>query len=66
MTEQIELITVLKELHNISGFRISVYDTSFHEICAYPNELSGFCKYVQEFFLKLIKRHQVNFVRNDS
>jgi len=48
MTEQIELITVLKELHNISGFRISVYDTFFHEISAYPKELNGFCKYVQE------------------
>lgn len=48
MTEQIELITVLKELHNISGFRISVYDTSFQEISAYPSKLTGFCKYIQE------------------
>ena len=48
MTHQIELITVLKELHNISGFRISVYDTELREICAYPRELTGFCSYVQE------------------
>lgn len=48
MTQQIELITVLKELHNISGFRISVYDTELREICAYPRELTGFCSFVQE------------------
>jgi YesN/AraC family two-component response regulator len=48
MGEQIELITMLKELHNISGFRISVYDTEFKEISAYPKELNSFCKYIQE------------------
>ncbi len=48
MAEQIELITVLKELHNISGFRISVYDTSLHEISAYPKDLTSFCSYIQE------------------
>jgi len=47
MTEQIELITMLKELHNISGFRISVYNTSFQEISAYPKILTGFCNYIQ-------------------
>lgn len=48
MTEQIELITVLKELHNISGFRISVHDTDYNEISAYPKELTSFCKYIQQ------------------
>lgn len=48
MGDQIELITILKELHNISGFRISVYDVEFKEISAYPKELTSFCKYIQE------------------
>lgn len=48
MAEQIELITVLKELHNISGFRISVHDNEFNEILAYPKELTSFCKYIQQ------------------
>lgn len=48
MEYKIELITILKELHNISGFRISVYDVDLNEICAYPKELSKFCSYIQE------------------
>ncbi len=48
MTQPIELITVLKELHTISGFRISVYDTELHEVCSYPKELTAFCSYIQE------------------
>lgn len=48
MGEQIELITILKELHSISGFRISVYDTEYKEISAYPKEINSFCKYIQE------------------
>lgn len=48
MVQPIELITVLKELHNISGFRISVYDTELNEISAYPRELISFCKYIHD------------------
>ncbi|MGB4659228.1 MAG: PocR ligand-binding domain-containing protein [Mobilitalea sp.] len=48
MTQQIELITVLKELHNISGFRISLYDTDLNEVSAYPKELTSFCSCIQE------------------
>lgn len=48
MQEHIDLITVLKELHNISGFRISVYDTNFNEIAAYPEQLGCFCSFVQQ------------------
>lgn len=46
--QKIELITVLKELHNISGFRISIYDTNMHEIAAYPRKLSSFCSLIQQ------------------
>ncbi|MFZ2537486.1 MAG: PocR ligand-binding domain-containing protein [Oscillospiraceae bacterium] len=45
---QIELLTVLKELHNISGFRISVFDTEFKEVAAYPIEQSPFCKLIKQ------------------
>ena len=48
MDDHIELLTVLKELHNISGFRISIHDTQFHEIAAYPEKLSCFCGLVQQ------------------
>lgn len=48
MTQTIELITVLKELHTISGFRTSIYNTELQEVCSYPKELTGFCSYVQE------------------
>ncbi|MEG0691631.1 MAG: PocR ligand-binding domain-containing protein [Oscillospiraceae bacterium] len=45
---QIELSTVIKELHNISGFRISVFDTEFNEVAAYPKESSPFCKLIKQ------------------
>lgn len=48
MEHPIELTDVLKELHNISGFRISVHDTDFKEIAAYPSELGPFCKLLQQ------------------
>jgi AraC-like DNA-binding protein len=47
MFKKIELLDVLKELHNISGFRISIYDTQLHEVAAYPKEMSSFCKFIQ-------------------
>lgn len=48
MSEQIELMTILKELHNISNFRISLYDTDMKELCAYPSESSAFCRLIQQ------------------
>lgn len=44
MNDHIELLTVLKELHNISGLRLSVHDTKFHEIVAWPPNACGFCE----------------------
>ncbi|MDD3692728.1 MAG: PocR ligand-binding domain-containing protein [Oscillospiraceae bacterium] len=43
-----EIISLLKELHIISGFRISVHDTKFREIQAYPSEITPFCRLVQK------------------
>lgn len=48
MGTKINLQTVLKELHNISGFRISIHDTNLNEICAYPEHLSDFCALIQK------------------
>ncbi|MEG2377519.1 MAG: PocR ligand-binding domain-containing protein [Clostridia bacterium] len=47
MRDAIEFDTVLRELYSISGLRISVHDTKFNEITAYPKELFPFCKLIQ-------------------
>lgn len=47
MKESLDIMFILKELYNISGFRISVHDTQFREIAAYPEELSPFCDYIR-------------------
>ena len=43
-----EVETVLKELHKISGFRISLHGEDFREIAAYPKNNLPFCHYIQE------------------
>lgn len=48
MSAEITLERILKELYNISGFRISIYDTEFNEIIAYPQKLSCYCSLIQE------------------
>ena len=45
--DRLEMLSVLRELHNISGFRISIHDTKFREIEAYPKEISPFCSLIQ-------------------
>lgn len=42
-----EISEVLKELHIITGFRISLHGIDFSEIAAYPVENLPFCKNVQ-------------------
>ena len=41
-----EIISVLSELHNISGFRISLHGMDFEEIAAYPEKPLPFCAFV--------------------
>lgn len=41
-----EITSVLSELHRISGFRISLHDTDFNEIAAFPEENLPFCNTV--------------------
>lgn len=48
MSQPLELMTVLKELYNISGFRVSLHDVQMNEIAAYPPQNSRFCSYIQK------------------
>lgn len=43
-----EIISVLKELNKITGFRISLHGTDYSEIAAYPPDNLCFCKHVQD------------------
>lgn len=45
--EQMELQAILRELHNLSGFRLSVHDTRFREIESYPRDISPYCRLIQ-------------------
>ncbi len=47
MKNALEISTILKEFHMISGFRISIHDAEFNEIYAYPAELSSYCASIQ-------------------
>lgn len=38
-----EILTVLEDLHKISGFRISLHDKDYREIAAYPEKMNAFC-----------------------
>ena len=58
MQKQPDIQTVLRELHNITGFRLSVYDTNFKEIDAYPGEVSPYCRLVQSSEAGLCKCHE--------
>ena len=48
MNQLISLEMVLKELHNVSGFRISVHDIHHKEIASYPKALARFCSMMQQ------------------
>ncbi len=48
MKNQEKLLFIIKELHRVSGFRISIYNTDFCEIIAYPETKLGFCECVQK------------------
>ena len=41
-----DIISVLSELHKISGFRISLHGMDFEEIAAYPESALPFCAFV--------------------
>ena len=43
-----KISSVLKELNKISDFRISIHNTDFNEIAAYPEEKQTFCRTMHE------------------
>lgn len=47
MTNQLEINNILRQFYKISGFRISIHDTEFNEIHAYPESLSPYCALIQ-------------------
>lgn len=44
----VDISAVLKALHEVSGFRISLHDLDFEEIAAYPPNISSFCALLQK------------------
>jgi AraC-like DNA-binding protein len=43
-----EIVSVLKELHKITGFRVSLHGINYEEIAAYPEGMLPFCARVNE------------------
>ena len=43
-----EIVSILCELHKISGLRVSLHGTDFGEIAAYPEERLPFCSAIQK------------------
>ena len=43
-----QIVKILKDLHSISGFRVSLHNTVFEEIAAYPEKKNDFCQYIQK------------------
>jgi AraC-like DNA-binding protein len=41
-----EIVSVLYELHKITGFRMSLHDVDFHEVAAYPLDMLPVCKLI--------------------
>ena len=44
-----EIVSVLYELYKITGFRMSLHDTDFGEIAAYPPEKLPLCRLIHSF-----------------
>ena len=47
MKNSLEINNILKEFYKVSGFRLSIHDTEFNEIYAYPDHLSPYCAIIQ-------------------
>lgn len=42
-----KLNSLLKDFYNMTGIRITVFDDTFHELTAYPEQLADFCKIIR-------------------
>ncbi len=38
---------ILKDIYNVTGLRVAVFDEKFNEVSAYPTRLCSLCKYVR-------------------
>lgn len=48
-----DVMSILKDLHEVSGARMSIHSIDGEELYAYPPELSPFCKYIQrDYFVR--------------
>lgn len=47
MKNHIEILEILRDLHKVSGFRVSIHDTEAREIYGYPAVCSEFCAAIQ-------------------
>lgn len=43
-----ELLELMRELYNISGFRVSLHDTERQELISYPSAPAAFCSWIQQ------------------
>lgn len=43
----IKLQSLLKDFHNITQIRITVFDDSFHELASYPEQVAPFCQIIR-------------------
>ena len=50
-----EIVSILKDLHEISGFRISLHSPDYVELAAYPEEECGFCRSVHSLLSEVKK-----------
>ena len=50
-----EILTVLRELHNVTGFRVSLHGADYTEIAAYPERALPFCASIHGFTGELSK-----------
>lgn len=46
MKQEINIETVLRELYELSGCRVSIHDTEYTEIASYPEEASPLCRLI--------------------
>lgn len=60
MENTLQINDILREFHRISGFRISIHDTDFNEIYAYPKCLSPYCSMIQ-----LNEENKKQCIKND-
>ena len=42
-----KLCSLLKDFYTLTQIRITVFDDSFHELAAYPDQIAAFCQIIR-------------------